>query len=213
MTSGHGSRGRGVTLRALALTYLPAIALLAVTGGVSAVHGLDPALFTRDPAATFRANPITGLQSNVGILVWFLGAAITLFAGAVLPSGIEQRRWKSFFYWSGAITLALTLDDFFQIHEEVAPRYAGLNDKVVVGTYGLALLAHLLINRRTIAETEYRLLGAALVLFAMENGIDFFQDEWRSRWRIFVEDGFKLLGIVTWTSYHVQTAFGVVRRR
>jgi len=35
--------------------------------------------------------------------------------------------------------------------------------------------------------------------------VDAFQERWSSPWRILFEDGFKLLGIVSWSSYLIRT--------
>ena len=110
---------RRIGLSVLAAIYIPALALMALTVLVSAVVDVELAVFSRDPAATFNANPLTGVQSHLGVLVWFVAGAICLFVAAVLHRERQDRTWIEFLVWSGAITSVLSLDDLFQIHEEI----------------------------------------------------------------------------------------------
>lgn len=185
-------------------TFGPAVVVLALTVAASAATGIPLATFVRDPAATLGGNPLTGIQSHVGVLVWWAAAA-ACFLGAALVRPHNQSD-TAFLVWSGTITAVLTLDDLFQFHEDLAVRYFGFDDRAVTLAYGVAVLIYLVRYRGTILRTDYFLLAAGLALFAASNVVDgLFTDRWPADTRIFVEDGFKLLGIAGWSSYLVRT--------
>jgi hypothetical protein len=205
---------RRVSHALLALTLVPPIVLIAATAVAHVIARVPLAVFSRDPTATLGANPLTGVQSHVGVLVWWAAAGICIFAAAVAQRSGRGSMPVQFLVWSAAITAVLTLDDLFQVHEDLAVRYLGINDKVVVLAYGLAVLTYLVRFRRLILQTSYPLLVAGLGLFAGSNAVDLvLQDRWLSDWRIFVEDGLKLLGIACWSAYLIDTAFQLTRHR
>jgi hypothetical protein len=210
METDHAARRR-VGPAAIAATFAPAVILLALTAAASTVASVPPATFSRDPTATLGGNPLTGMQSHLGVLVWWAAAAACFLGAALLRRARRDPAATTFLVWSGSITAVLTLDDLFQFHEDLAVRYLRLDDKLVVLAYGVAVLAYLLRYRRIILHSDYALLAAGLVLFASSNAVDVvLQDRWTSDWRIFVEDGLKLLGIVSWSSYLLRTSYQLV---
>lgn len=207
MEADHQSR-RTMGPAVLAATFGPAVLLLALTAAASAAMRLPLALFVRDPAATLGGNPLTGVQSHLGVLVWWAAAAVCFFGAAVLRRTRHDRPGTAFLVWSACITAVLTLDDLFQVHEDLAVRYFRLDDKIVVLAYGVAVMTYLVRYRRMILRSDYFLLAAGLALFAASNVVDvLLQDRWTSDARIFVEDGLKLLGIAGWSSYLIRTTF------
>ncbi len=96
------------------------------------------------------------------------------------------------------------LDDFFLLHEKIFPIYFGVPEKIVyLGYFGLILCGGV-VFKKCIMETEYLVLLIALGFF----GLSMFTDAIQGRielilgsWRILFEDGFKLLGIVSWMGY------------
>jgi hypothetical protein len=136
---------------------------------------------------------------------------VCFFAAAVLSHTSDGGSSRRFLWSAGLLSLVLSLDDLFQFHEDLAPRYLGIDDKLVVGAYGAGLLVFLFASREQILRSEFPLLATALFFFAASNGVDLLQDSWPSPWRIFFEDGFKLLGIAAWTGYFTHTALDRVR--
>ena len=112
---------------------------------------------------------------------------------------------RAFLFWSGLITSVLLLDDFFLLHDALIPRYLGLSEKVIFLGYGIVTAWYLLRFRHIVLGAEYAVLFVALVGFALSILIDAFQSRWPSPWRILFEDGFKLLGIVSWSTYLIRT--------
>jgi hypothetical protein len=193
-------------VRVLVATYGAALLLMALTIVGSVAADVPLSHFTRDPVTTLRGHVYTGVQSHVGVLVWWAAAAVSFFAAVVVKRARHESEQAAFLVWSAVITSVLALDDLFLFHEQLAPKYLRVHQKLVIVAYGFALIAYLVEFRRTILGTEYALLAAALVLFALSSLVDFFEDHWRSGWRIFVEDGFKLLGIVSWSGYLIRAA-------
>jgi hypothetical protein len=111
---------------------------------------------------------------------------------------------RPFLFWSGLITSVLLLDDFFLLHDALIPRYLGLSEKVIFLGYGMVTASYLLRFRRIVLHSDYAVV-VALAAFAFSIFIDAFQSSWPSPWRILFEDGIKLLGIVSWSTYLSRT--------
>jgi hypothetical protein len=190
--------------------HLGGLALLQLLLAIGAAVGLSPGELSRDVATTARVHALTGLQSNLGVLLWWSGASVALFAGLLRwPAGDDCGRML---LWFGALTAMLAADDLLLFHEAIAPAYLGLGEKAVLLGYGVVAAAILLRFRRTIlAGPALPTLVMAFALLASSVLVDAVQDRWQSPWRVLVEDGFKLLGIVGWSAYLVRTAFAALR--
>lgn len=188
----------------LALLYvLPLLFLVAVVVA-SRKTGVPLTTFTRDPVAVAGLSPFTGVASNLGAIFWSATAAICLFSWIALRSYSNESKLATFLLCSGLITTLLLLDDFFLLHESFFPKYLGMSEKVVVLCYGLLVLAWIVIFRKFILRTEYLILAVAFAFFGASLCVDVFQypiERLIGDWRILLEDGFKLLGIVGWLGY------------
>jgi len=187
--------------------YGSTLVVVALPIVVSTNSNVPVAMFLRDPTTTLRGHPLTGVQSHLGVLVWWAAAAVCLFCATVLRRAQGDRRLRSFLIWSGVITAVLAADDLFVVHEELAPRYLGLDEKAILVAYVTAVGWYLLRFRAIILGSEYTLLLAALLLFGSSIAVDkLVGDRWASPWRIIIEDGLKLLGIVSWSAYLVRAS-------
>lgn len=71
--------------------------------------------------------------------------------------------------------------------------------------YGGAVLCYVFCFHLLISGTEFILLGTALSCFALSVLIDWLEPEWMN---IFlVEDGVKLIGILSWMTYFLVTGY------
>lgn len=192
-------------VRSLAIVYGLTFGALAVAALVSAHNGVPIAFVLRDPLATLKAHPLTGVLSNVGVLVWCAAAAICFYTRSILRHQEGTDEMQSFLFWSGLISSVLLLDDFFQFHDGLVPMYLGKGEDPIFLGYGLVTAWWLVRFRRLILGTEWGVLFAGLTFFALSMFVDAFQEQWASPWRILFEDGFKLLGIVSWSSYLIRT--------
>lgn len=189
-------------LMSVAAIFGPPALLLAVTAAITVATGLDPGFFSRDPAAAMDAHPLIGVQSHLGVLAWWAAATVCLFAAALFRGRAGAGQWAAFFLWSGAITIALALDDLFMIHEDLIERVIPRGEKVLFLIYASVIAWYLVRFREIVLGFEPALLGLAFGLLGGSLAVDFVvQPRWDSPWRIFVEDGLKLLGIAAWSGY------------
>ena len=197
----------------LAVMYGSALLMLSLTIWANLRADVPFSFFSRDPMATFNGHPLTGMQSTLGVLVWCAAAGFCFFSYAVLRDISEDTLLPPFLFWAGVISSLLALDDMFLIHEDLAYRYLSLNEKVVFLGYGALMLWWLFRFRKQIFSTEYFLLIVALAFFGGSSIVDLMQSRLSSPFRIFFEDGFKLLGIVSWSGYLMGTCFCAVTAR
>ncbi|HUR21682.1 MAG TPA: hypothetical protein VMZ90_12780 [Vicinamibacterales bacterium] len=188
--------------KGLLLLYLPVFILLfLVVVGCFTAHVALSSL-TRDMAAVAHVHPLVGVVSNVGILLWCATAVICLFSASLLRQ-LGLLAEARFLMWAGLMTTVLLVDDLFMIHEYIAPVHFHVGEKVVLASYACASGAYLLSHRRLILAANYQLLAAAMVLFTASMAVDF--SDVGGWWRL-SEDGFKILGIVSWLGYHAGRA-------
>ena len=189
-------------LRGLLVLYVPAFIVLLLVIVTTFARHIPISTMTRDMAAIANVHPLTGAVSNVGILMWCAAAAICFFSASLLR---EQgaRREARFLVWSGLLTTALLVDDFFMLHEYLAPVHFHLNEKAVHASYFGATALYLVLQRRQILDGSFHLLAAALALFAASVLVDVADIH---GWGVLAEDGFKLLGIASWLGYYASRA-------
>lgn len=166
--------------------------------------------FSRDPLNNLNIHPLTGIQSTLGALIWICTAGICLFGSAVLHSRHAMETVSLFFLWSGIITLILTLDDLFLIHEDLAYRYLEIGQKTIFIFYVLLIGWFIFKFRKTIPHSDHLIFILALVFLGISEGMDMIKNSWNSPWRIFVEEGFKLFGIVSWSVYLIRECYRFV---
>lgn len=180
------------------------VALVSVYASIPIRH------FMGDPADLAQQHPLWGVLSNVGILLWCTCAAVCAFGSQTLARH-EQRITERVRHLRGAafLTLALLLDDFFMIHEDLASRYLGVSQTAVVALLGVATLVHLCRFGKVILAESWGLLMFALVCLLGSLLVDQFNDRgWlgTGSWTYFAEDGPKFMGIAAWCGYHYRLA-------
>lgn len=192
--------------------YLPIIAILAIVAGTVDIH---LGALTRDPLALLNQPFYIGFFSNIGILFWCAAAAICFFSFALLQNYYRSRKMHSFILYSGIVTSVLLLDDLFLIHEEVAPKYLFIPEKFVYLIYAVMLLVYLVKFRKTILKTDFSLLILALGWFALsivfdKGYIPLSPSMVKRGFDFYLEDGAKLLGIVSWFAYLAKVCGGCI---
>jgi len=113
-----------------AIAALAALAVLAVAAVGWRVSRYPFGYFTRDPAALTHQAPYMGMVSFFGLFAWAAGATALVLGGylASLRGALDRR--KALFLAAAAVVYLL-LDDSFQFHEYVYPRYLHLPDSVI----------------------------------------------------------------------------------
>jgi hypothetical protein len=173
--------------------------LLGLVVFLNGSQGIAIADLTRDPSAIVEAGIHLGFLSQMGILFWSASATVCLLTAAITKYKAE--RLRKFLLASGFISLGLGLDDTFLLHETFFPRF-GIPEKLVFLTYAGIILLWLIRFHRTIFRTEFVLLGISLLFF----GASIAQDIVTLRFinPYLIEDGAKLIGIVSWLAYFIQ---------
>lgn len=158
-----------------------------------------------------------GAISQIGILTWGAGAAVALFTAAFAQARERQPEHQQerlrLLRWVGLFTLVLCIDDAFQLHEVVAPRYLYIDQKAILGLYALTTLGIVVAFRRLLIERPV-LPMAAVAALATSVAIDLSEHLWTVRTvQILVEDGFKQLGILLWVAFLIRQSSAAFAER
>ncbi|MDO1448087.1 hypothetical protein Q0590_17570 [Rhodocytophaga aerolata] len=154
--------------------------------------------FTRDPAAITNSNPLYGLLSNIGILIWCASATCCFLTYTIKSNWGSSKITTNFWLVSGLITSMLLLDDLFMLHEELFPNVLQIPEKAILASYFILIAAYLVNFGKIILKTRFLFLLLAFGLF----GISVIADILNALpFHFLIEDGSKFLGIVSWAIY------------
>ena len=196
--------------KVILIIYIPAFFLLLAMGIISWRTNTPIMNFTRDPLAIMKAPFYIGILSNLGILFWTAGAAICFFSAAIINCINHKSQAFYFLLFGGIITTVLLCDDFFQFHERVFPKYLNTSGSQVFIIYFLMILAYLIFFRKKIMATDFLFLGMSLLGFAISATIDeVFVNHFRGKFLL--EDGFKFLSILSWTTYYIRVGMTEIK--
>jgi hypothetical protein len=187
---------------ALGVAYAATAGLLMVVSAAGAVLDRPIGDLTRDPSAVLDGPAYIGFVSNVGIVVWTLGASACLLAALVLEGPI---RWP--FVWGGLLTAWLLADDLFLLHESYFNQ-VHLPEQAAPVIYTVAIVAYAYVYRDFLRRHGLWLLPTAFVFFAISGALDVTLD---ADSPFLIEDGAKLFGIVTWTVFFTLAAVRELR--
>jgi len=200
------------SIRQLLITGIPSILILAGVAIASIILDINLGLLTRDPTSIAKINPLSGILSNFGIILWCSAATVCFFA-AIAIRNTESKDYFWFLFCSGLLSAYLLFDDFFQFHEILAGDHVGISEKFTYMALGTAVLIYLFIFRRNIWQTNFSFLLLSFVFLASSVATDMFQGLLMLRighWQFFIEEGTKWLGISCWCSYYVETSYRIV---
>jgi hypothetical protein len=104
----------------------------------------------------------------------------------------------------------MTMDDLYQLHEFVLPKYLLIPENAVLLTYVNIYLIYGIRFRKHLQNTEFVILGLAFCFLGLSTAIKLLplpipQDT-------FLKDSFKLFGAVTWLIYYFRTSNEVLER-
>ena len=212
----------------IALVVVPTLATLALVTLAAALANVEVRRLTADPLEIAGAHPLVGFTSNLGSLLWSASAGACVVAALVLWRERRPGDGTAFFAWSAALTALLVVDDMFQVHEGLVPGLLGRGQTWVILGYCAITAAYVWRFRRTLLATDWVLLGAAGVWFAISIGVDFLpllglvlsgdvlSVEERSlagaALRL-LEDGSKLMGIAFWLAFFLRAAGDAIQSR
>lgn len=167
------------------------------------VKGIPIQVFTMDPAATMKAPFYIGIVSNFGILLWGATATVCLFSYALTRENPAAKETSLFLLFSGVFTLTLLADDQLQIHEKLVPYFLHFSENWIYATYVVAAIFYFAGFRKFILRTDYLILLLSFFFFFLSIVADFFPHTQREHYLF--EDGFKLVGVVSWFTYYAVT--------
>ncbi len=201
------------------LVLVPALIVLIIVAIVAVLGDVDMGWLFRDPAQLFDFHPLAGTVSSLGIILWWFAASICLFTFALSHRLGLSRAMRIFLLSSALLTVLLAIDDQFLIHDDLASRVLGLRERHVIVGYLVLVSLYALLNLAVIRRSEWTLLVAALGLFAGSIGADFVTQSLLGEsealgvgldWGLFIEDGFKFLGIAAWVAYLVRFSYRAI---
>lgn len=195
--------------RQLLITSIPSIIILSAMVMVSIFFQVPTSFMTRDVTAIANMHPLSGILSNLGVLLWCVSASICGFSAIALRNNVPRDTFL-FLLYSSLLSAYLMFDDLFLFHEDLAFRYLGLSEKYVFVALGILVFAYLIVLRQTILRTDISGLLFALGFFAASIAVDVIFEPWLVRldhWSFLLEDGIKWLGIANWCSYYIQTSY------
>ncbi len=196
-------------------TFILALSMLATIVAACIYFDIDTHLVTRDVTAIAQIHPLSGILSNFGILLWCAAASVCFFSSALVDKA--DHRTFSFLLSSALLSTYLLLDDAFLIHEQLAPKYLGIDEKMVFSFILIAVISYLAVFYRIIQNTEYPRLIIALLFLSLSVAIDLLFESWLwkkiGHWEFLLEDGTKWIGISFWCSYYVNTSSLAIKGR
>lgn len=201
----------------LVMIYVPVLLLLLCFGIAGKAAGIPMTDFMREPQMVAHLPFYVGMISTLGCFLWAGAAAICFFGWAVLRQYPDERRFSLLLLCIGILTTHLLLDDMFTFHESLYPYYFGWREETTYAIYALAAIAGVIAFRKTIIKTDYLLLFLALGFLVLKLVVEECDEhpqrifgQWApyfnpenifGPWRIMIEDGLKLFGIVSWLAY------------
>ncbi|MBC8172057.1 MAG: hypothetical protein H7X77_10305 [Anaerolineae bacterium] len=190
-----------------------ALALVSVLGvyTISVLGRIPLADLTRDPAAINNTQFYYGLLTYVNIVLWAAATAICLLGAILIGSNPDYRRIRLFLLFGSVLNLLLLTDDALLLHEVVFPQMFGIKEKFVMGAYLLFTGAYLFAYLPEIRRSDYMLLLLAIGGLGISVVIDKILS--MSDFVTFIEDSFKLFGIVFWTVYFARYVVNIVQSR
>ena len=200
----------GLPIRAVVAIYALVLALLGAVPFLARSEEVPPADLMRDVFSIGGIPIYSGLLSNAGVFLWCASAAVASFA-ALLVDG-EEPPLGRFLAASAGMSTLFMVDDFFMLHEWVAPRFLGWSEDAAYVLYGCLFAFYAIRYRDLIRALAPGFFGFATVALAISVGIDLLHAEERSAWGYYVEEGVKLMGIGTWVAFVASASVSAVRR-
>ena len=199
------------TSQQMRVIFLPAITVLVLLAAASLVFNIEMQFITKDVAAIANMHPLSGILSNLGVILWSVTSAICFFSAILLYKNSAAKNQAHFIACSAYLSTYLLLDDFFQFHDGLASEYLGIYEKVIYLFLGIAVLKYLLHFKTIILNTHYFALLLAMTFLSSSVCIDAIVARWLwaplGHWEYFIEDGLKWLGICCWCAYYVETCY------
>ena len=174
------------------------IAILSPVLFLNIWKGIPITILTSDPSVIGGIGPHVGFLSQLGIFFWASASAICFFTAYSISTKPNVGTVKPFFLSSGLLSLLLGIDDVFLLHERIFP-HIGIPQELVMVAYAALVLIWLIKFYPFILRSEFTLLFISLLFFGLSILVDLIKLDIPGR--LLLEDGAKLVGIVSWLTY------------
>ncbi|PJE45460.1 MAG: hypothetical protein CUR34_14450 [Sediminibacterium sp.] len=172
--------------------------IIGATEFIHQVRGIPYADLTRDPNTISLKPKYIGFVSQIGLFFWFGTVSLCLASAIILKHLAGDSLYVLYFRFFSFFTFVLGVDDVFMLHDESAHR--GINEKVIYIIYIVSLLYFLVKSFKLVFKTNFVLLFIAGLFL----GLSVLWDVLYSS-DYFIEDSFKIIGIVFWFLYFLDT--------
>ncbi len=201
-------------LGAIAFLYFPIIMILV---WIKIQNKVPIYYLTLDPIAIGNKPFYTGFLSNIGILFWCATTTICWFCFGLLVELQQSKKIQLFFLASGALTALLLFDDLFVLHSIGIPKYLKISQENVIFIYLLLVLGYILYFQQIIRSQETITFVFSLIFFVLSIGFDKELIPVPNHWvengnNLLLEDGFKILGIISWFCYFLQGGITEIKK-
>ncbi|MCB0453651.1 MAG: hypothetical protein KDC94_12365 [Aequorivita sp.] len=202
------------SIKTLMFIFFPALMVLVAIAMVSQIYQVPLNDLTSDTAAIAGINPLYGVLSNLGVILWCAATFSCALAAMILRYKGPEKLYL-FLLYSSLLSAYLMLDDLFQFHEDLSSDI-GLNQKVVYLFLVTAVITYLIYFRKILLQTNiipFLIALGFLFLSVFTDTIVYkiFGDQ-LGDWLYLIEDGAKWLGIVFWCYYFFDTSFQLIMK-
>jgi hypothetical protein len=192
--------------------FLPGILVLGIGAVCHLIYKMPFSVYSRDPIQVLEGKPYVGIISSIGILLWSATASIIYFSALLIAKQHKSKQLVGFLLYAGIFTTLLLFDDLFLFHDVIFPDYLKINENFFYIPYGIILLIFIIQYRKLLLETDYILLLLAFGFFIGSAGTDqFIEYVCNIPGEYILEDGFKLLGIISWFAFFSRTCYRYVK--
>ncbi|HLT49725.1 MAG TPA: hypothetical protein VKZ90_04685 [Aequorivita sp.] len=202
------------SIKSLLFIFFLAVIVLIGIATISQVYHVPFTKLTSDPTAIAGINPLSGVLSNLGVVLWCAATSCCVLTAMIFRS-IGSKKLYSFFLYSSFLSAFLMFDDLFQFHEDLSAEI-GLNQKVIYVLLGTAVITYLVYFRKILLQTNIiPFLIALLFLFVSVFTDTIVYKVFGSQlgdWLYLIEDGAKWIGIVFWCYYFLYTSFQLITK-
>lgn len=158
--------------------------------------GVEPSDLTRDLGGVLHLEPFIGCISYLGFFFWFGALTLSFLAYVLFKNGDSSSRAQMYGLASW-ITLLLSVDDVYQLHEIILPLTFGIPEAIFYAIYFLLTIIFIVRFHSQLIGEYFSLLVLSYTLFALSIVFDTFA-EGQIPFATYVEDSLKLSGIITW---------------
>jgi hypothetical protein len=188
--------------RTLTIVILSVGSFLVILGLTARLTEVTIGDLTRDPAALADVPVYLGMVSHLGVILWAAAVSVCGFSSVLIHRLRSRTRLVHFLAAAAILSGILMLDDLFMFHERVLPERLGVAEPLIYLSYVALVAAFLLWFAQLILQTDFLLLGSALISFGLSVFLDLIpSDRLGLAGSYLIEDGFKLLGIALWLTY------------